>query len=333
MNKVKATVIIPTTIDRGILLPYSVGSVQNQTVQDIEIFIIGDGVYDETREVIYDLQSQDDRINFFDHPKHERRGEIYRHMALQEARGEIVCYLCDRDLMLPHHIETHTKILENYDFSSSVCLHIPAEGKPVLHNFFGYFGAYSGCSNDMKSNVGGLSIVAHSLSFYHDQAIQWTTTPLDIPTDVFMWNKFLGNRNCRAFSDEETTILYFKRQSHPGWSSENRLPEIADWFQLLEEPKQIDAVIKQAIGSLLTRVKSIQARLKIIREENTVMRQKLDACRDEKSNIQQEVMVSKSKQIEIQKREKDWNQYSRQRKMLFHFKLALFQMIMILRIK
>lgn len=268
MNKVKATVIIPTTIDRGMLLPYSIGSVQKQTIQDFEIFIIGDGVYDETREIINNLMSNDKRIKFFDHPKHERRGEVYRHMALQEAKGEIVCYLCDRDLMLPNHIETHLSILENYDFSCSACLNIRSNGEPSLLHFFGFFGPYSECDENMRDHYGGLSIVAHTLSFYLEQGIKWTTTPIGKATDSYMWKKFLDHPACNAFSINKTTLLYFHRQSHPGWTSEERLPEIAYWFNLLEDKDMIDSTIDQALQNLILRAKSLQIRINALTQPN-----------------------------------------------------------------
>jgi glycosyltransferase involved in cell wall biosynthesis len=70
MSTPKFTILLPTSIDRGLLLPYSVGSIQKQTIQDYELFIVGDGVNDFTRGVIQELRSNDDRIQFFDYPKH-----------------------------------------------------------------------------------------------------------------------------------------------------------------------------------------------------------------------------------------------------------------------
>ena len=121
---IKATVLVPTSIDRGPLLPLSIGSIQRQTLREIEIFIIGDGVEEITRQQISDLIAQDPRIRFFDHPKHRRRGEPYRHAALQEARGEIVCYMCDRDLMLPDHVETMHRLLQGADFATTLLYHV-----------------------------------------------------------------------------------------------------------------------------------------------------------------------------------------------------------------
>ena len=63
----EATVLIPTH-DHGPLLPCSARSVLAQTIEEIELFIIGDGVPDVTREVVSELM-RDARVRFFDNPK------------------------------------------------------------------------------------------------------------------------------------------------------------------------------------------------------------------------------------------------------------------------
>src|SRR6185437_15846190 len=95
-----ATVLIPTH-DHGRTLLRSVPSALAQTVSELEVFVVGDGVPDETRELMTELAAADNRVRFFDNPKGERHGEAHRHAALQEARGEIVCYLSDDDVWLP----------------------------------------------------------------------------------------------------------------------------------------------------------------------------------------------------------------------------------------
>ncbi|MEQ8713917.1 MAG: glycosyltransferase family 2 protein [Cyclobacteriaceae bacterium] len=276
MNKVKATVIIPTTIDRGMLLPFSVGSVQNQTVKDIEIFIIGDGVYDETREVIHDLQSKDSRIKFFDHPKHERRGEVYRHMALQEAKGEIVCYLCDRDLMLPDHIEAHSSALQSYDFSCSMHIRIRPDQKPVLDSFALYFGDFSENKVDLRVRLGGLSTAAHRLDFYKKLPFGWRATPEGKATDMYMWNQFYDVANFRAFSISEPTILYFKRKPHPGWSSAQRLPELIEWHNRLVNDIDIDHFKKETILELIKENKHVREKKNLLENELQQLKKMLD---------------------------------------------------------
>ena len=226
---IAATVIVPTTGDRGPLLPFSVGSVLRQGVANLEIFIMGDGVTDETREVVGELCRGDDRIRFFDHPKHVRRGETHRHAALQEARGEIVCYLCDRDLMLPHHVATMRNVLMNADFAMTWWLSMRPEGR-----------LYSGPKVDLASSrqrraiLRGsgpipLSMAAHTMEQYRRLPYGWRTTPPGISTDLYMWQQFLAQPGCRSVTHDELTIVYLNRTHGVGrvWSVEERRRELA----------------------------------------------------------------------------------------------------------
>jgi GalNAc5-diNAcBac-PP-undecaprenol beta-1,3-glucosyltransferase len=124
-----ATVVVPTH-DHGPTLLRSVGSALAQTVEDLEVFVIGDGVPALTREIVAELAAADERVRFFDNPKGPRHGEIYRHEALQQARGEIVCYLSDDDLWLPGHLEQLRDLLADADFAHASPLWIDTEGRP-----------------------------------------------------------------------------------------------------------------------------------------------------------------------------------------------------------
>jgi glycosyltransferase involved in cell wall biosynthesis len=99
-----ATVLIPTH-DHGPTLRYAVQSALAQTVADLEVLVLGDGAPDVTRELMDELTRADPRVRWLDNPKGPRNGELHRHAALQEAQGEIVCYLSDDDLWLPGHVE------------------------------------------------------------------------------------------------------------------------------------------------------------------------------------------------------------------------------------
>ena len=68
------TVLVPTH-DHADTLHFSVRSVLWQSLQEFEIFIVGDGVTEQTRAVVAGLLKHDSRIRFFDFPKGERHGE------------------------------------------------------------------------------------------------------------------------------------------------------------------------------------------------------------------------------------------------------------------
>ena len=73
-----------------------------------------------------ELTAADPRVRWFDNPKGPRHGELHRHAALQEARGEIVCYLCDDDLWLPDHVERMRALLDG----ARLRVHAPVLDRP-----------------------------------------------------------------------------------------------------------------------------------------------------------------------------------------------------------
>ena len=161
---VAATVLIPTH-DHGPTLRYSVESALRQSMSDIEIFIVGDGVDDLSRSVIAELTRKDGRVRFFDFPKGERHGEASRHLALQEARGEMVAYLSDDDLWFPEHLERMHDALQRHNVVNVLGMCVHADG--TLGTWYGdlnhpeYRERMRG-----KWNFIPLSTLAHRMDFY-----------------------------------------------------------------------------------------------------------------------------------------------------------------------
>lgn len=227
-KEIKFSVLIPTSIDRGLILPHSIASIQRQSIQDFEILIVGDGANELTKKVIHDLMVKDPRIRFFDFPKHPRRGEENRHKVLTEdARGKYIAYLCDRDLMLPKHLETLELYLDKYDFASTSNFTM-IEGEEAM--------LFGGKNRDKKDAPAWLlSCVGHSLDCYKNLPFGWRTTPAELYTDLYMWEQFLENPDCKSFCGLEPTILWFKRGNHPGMSSIDRKEELIRWERIIED--------------------------------------------------------------------------------------------------
>jgi glycosyltransferase involved in cell wall biosynthesis len=242
-----ATVIIPT-YDHGPTLRPALASALAQTVADIEVFVIGDGVPEVTREIMSAFARSDERVRFFDHPKGPRNGELYRHEALKEARGEIVCYLSDDDLWFPEHVETMQKLLDRHDFANSLPVHTTVEG--VVASLV----VDLGDPRFPSRMVGGTSFIplscgAHTLAAYRRLPQGWSTTPPGIYTDLFMWQKFLRQPGCRAQSGTLPTLLLFPSRGRRKSSSGERVEELERWAKKVADERWRQGFIAEVLDS------------------------------------------------------------------------------------
>lgn len=257
MMSCEASIVVPTTGNCGELLRYSVASIRNQTVRDLEILIVGDGVTDEAREVIAELRREDCRICFHDFPKHERRGEPYRHQVIQRSRGKNIFYLCDRDLMLPNHVEIMTGFLRKYNFVSTTGIDVKRDQSLNIRQYVGYLGPGSTVEVS-KRVVGCLSCVGHTRDMYNHLELGWRTTPVNEFTDIYMWKQFIAHPECKTFSSVRPTILYFKRGHYPGDPVDERAKELAFWSKILSTPDGIDEIFWNALAGLLMERRSLR---------------------------------------------------------------------------
>lgn len=227
---VKVTALIPTFNHHDMILR-AVASVKRQTIQDFEVFIIGDGVSDPTRELVAHLCKEDSRFRFFDNPKGLRTGEIYRHQALQDAQGEVVCYLADDDLWLPNHLETMLAAGSDADFFHS--LHVGLDPQKGLYfkptNLQDVPERQIMCQT--LTNRFGLSFCGHTLAAYRSLPFGWRTAPDGVPTDLHMWRQFLLEPGIRAKTIFKATAINFAAPYRQGWNHQKRLLELDIWLE------------------------------------------------------------------------------------------------------
>jgi glycosyltransferase involved in cell wall biosynthesis len=246
-----ATIIVPTSIDRGPTLRLAVDSALRQTVRDLEVFIITDGAAPETVAVAKELAQSDPRVRLFEHPKHPRRGEPYRDEALKEASGRIICYLCDRDLFLPDHVEQLAKLLENAEFACTPGVAIRRNGKAR-----GMCAIDPGSHRDRRDLTQrrliaiSLSFFAHTLAAYHQLPERWTETPRGHVTDGWFIQKFLRQPAMRCVTGTRPTVLYFPRGSHPGWSTAQRCEELLTWHDRMAIPGEAEAIREELYAGI-----------------------------------------------------------------------------------
>jgi hypothetical protein len=248
-----ATVLIPTTGDRWATLQHALASVREQTVTAHEVFVMGDGVEGATRDAVRALECEDPRVRFFDHPKHERRGEPHRHAALGEARGRIVAYLCDRDLMLPWHLETLGELLRDADLVNTLIfrVHPGGELRPQGTLDLGRNGHRRALARGFQAWTGiPLSMGGHTLAAYRRLPYGWRTTPAGRYTDYYMWQQLAAQPSCRSRSGLRPSILYFPKSPRQDWSAARKGEELAAWRRLMSQPDAYARLLEDLVARL-----------------------------------------------------------------------------------
>jgi Glycosyltransferases involved in cell wall biogenesis len=250
---VEATIIIPT-FGRADFVIWALKSAQQQTIADIEIFVIGDGASPVTRDIVEREAKKDPRIHFFDNPKGERMGELHRHQAILQSKGRIICYLGHDDLWFPEHIETMLILLKDADFGHSIHTYITGDG--TIHGLLPLI-SDSLCRSRMLQhhwNRFGPTCSAHTRDIYFDLPYGWHPAPLTIWSDLYMWRQFITHPGCRFTSLPKTTTISFPRALRQEYSVEQREAELANWFprlSLFDEAQRLSVeAIQSAAGDL-----------------------------------------------------------------------------------
>jgi glycosyltransferase involved in cell wall biosynthesis len=245
---VKATIIIPT-FGRADFIIWALKSAQQQTITDMEIFVIGDGASPVTRDFVEEAANKDSRIRFFDNPKGKRNGELYRHQAILQSKGEIICYLGHDDLWFPEHLQTMLLLLKDADFGHTIHTYITVDG--TIH---GYLPLISDplCRTRMLHNHWnrfGPTCSAHTRDIYFELPYGWRPAPFTMWSDLYMWRQFISHPGCRFASLPKTTTLSFPRSLRQEYSIEQREAEIAKWFHRLHLPGEAERISMEAIQS------------------------------------------------------------------------------------
>lgn len=204
-----------------------------------------------------EIVGSDERVRWFDHPKGPRHGEVYRHAALSEARGEIVCYLSDDDLWLPHHLQTLHTALSTVDFAHTVHIDVTLDGQIAAYPYDLADPVARGRLLNEAFNFFGLTVAGHTLAAYRRLPHGWQTTPAGLWTDLFMWRQFLEQPWCRARTIWHPSALQFASPPRRHWTLQQRLAELDEWAQRSTEA---DFEARLGLETLRQRSQAVTAR-------------------------------------------------------------------------
>jgi hypothetical protein len=229
-----ATILIPTH-SHSAFLGCAVRSALAQSSVSVEVFVVGDGVEDDTREMMREFLD-DPRVRFFDFSKGERHGERHRHVALQEARGEIVCYLADDDLLLPSHVAEMRRLLADADFAHSLPIRVFPDG--VLRYKPGDLARpeFLALIRRGTNNFISLTGVAHTRATYNRLPYGWRPAPRGTPTDVHMWQQFCSLPGFRGVTGTKVTAIHFPDPLWRAVDAASRAAALDSWLERALRP-------------------------------------------------------------------------------------------------
>jgi GalNAc5-diNAcBac-PP-undecaprenol beta-1,3-glucosyltransferase len=225
----RATVVVPT-FDHGPTLLRSVPTALAQTVEEIEVLVVGDGAPEATRQIVAELALADPRVRFFDNPKGEGNGELHRHAALEEARGRVVAYLSDDDLWLPEHLEVLESLLEDADFASTYPIRLDPDGSVADWNLDLALPWYREAMLE-GTNFVPLSCAGHTLGLYRRLSHGWRPRPKGVWSDLYMWQQILSVPGVVARSGTIPTVVHLPSSVRKGWTARRRLEELDRWTE------------------------------------------------------------------------------------------------------
>jgi glycosyltransferase involved in cell wall biosynthesis len=221
-------VVLPTH-DHPSTIAHAAGSVLDQGVQDFRLVIIGDGVGDDTRDVVADLCRADVRISFVDRPKVPGRNEAARHAVVSASESPLITYLGDDDLFLPHHLETMQDLLAEHDFAhpapvfvepSRQLLALPTDlSDPRCVRWHLHPG----------HNAVSLTGAAHTGDLYRRLPFGWRPAPPGRWSDHYMWEQIFTLEGAKLATSPWATTVKLSADKRVGLDHADRAQEISWW--------------------------------------------------------------------------------------------------------
>lgn len=253
----RASILVPTH-DGTVLLERAVATALRQTVHDLEVLIVGDGVTDGSRATIEALCAQDARVRFLDLPKAPGHGEANRDLGVRALLSDAVFYLADDDLLAPDHLETLLPMLDAAHLVHSMPMVVDAEGALVLWpTDLAVTENVAWLLSDPRRNTVGLTGTAHRRSTYLELETGWQTAPLGVWPDYALWRSFLQRDDVVGATSPLITTLVFPapyRRHLTAAEFDDRHRRLFELVMSPDAPERVATLAEEARRSNLIRL-------------------------------------------------------------------------------
>lgn len=300
--------IIPTHSHPS-TLAVAVESAQNQTFQDLDIVVIGDGVSDASRDVLAPILKHDERVSFIDRPKAVRHGEEYRDEVIRKSAATKIAYLGDDDLLFPDHISTLVDLLPGHDFVNTLPIFINVDGSLTFlaSDLANPESVKWHLDQEVRRNTVSLTGVMHNKSSYLKLPYGWRPAPVGRWTDHYMWEQYFSSEGFKGKTSSRATTAKFNQANRNDMGDEARGREVLEFAHKLRSPGFVaewdarvgDCVRESAVLSSLENT-VLHARLASAIEQNRITETELSSFKTELENIQEQHLHEKSQHIETQ---------------------------------
>jgi GalNAc5-diNAcBac-PP-undecaprenol beta-1,3-glucosyltransferase len=225
----RALVIIPTH-DHASTLDLAISSALEQTFTDLEIVVIGDGVGEETRQIVNSAMERDRRVSFVECPKTSSRAEPLRHRVIMDSDAAIVTYLGDDDLFLPDHVRLTAEALKDHDFCHPYPTFIGSD-----HNVFCQ--PVDIADPDCRAwhlrhrhNRISQTGAAHTMKLYRRLPFGWRAPPVGVWSDHYFFQEILRIGDLRAKTLPQATTIKTPATLTKEWSAVERRAALQSWW-------------------------------------------------------------------------------------------------------
>lgn len=215
----------------------AIESAQRQTVEDIDIVVIGDGVTDDTRDAVAPYLAADPRVRFVDLPKAIRHGEEYRDVVIRQSRAAIVSYLGDDDLLFPHHIETMRERIDGVDFANPLPVFINSRDQIICiaTDLSNPASVAWHLDPEQPRNSVSLTGATHTRASYLRLPYGWRPAPPGRWTDHYMWEQYFRLAGFTARTSPLSTTVKFPQADREAMTDIARAAEIKVYADLMRE--------------------------------------------------------------------------------------------------
>ncbi len=156
------------------------------------------------------------------------RGVANRDLAVREARGELIFYNDDDDLLLPHHVSVLSRALRDADIADTPAASVTPSGRVDL----GLHDSAHGLQRRLLES-GDLKVVfdthlGHRKDAYLALGGPWLKAT-DWNSTLFMFGAFAADARIRWRSLQRITALSFHGRRRITMSGQDRKRELANW--------------------------------------------------------------------------------------------------------